>query len=80
MKTGEKDQTGIDGAILIRGSDFQSTVNIISVENLDEGIKRVDAAGGKQKSEKSDITGVGRFCYCMETKRNRFRMFQPITD
>ena len=77
VKTGEKDQMGIDGAIMPRESDFPPTVNTIAVEDLEKAIKKVEAAGGKQVSDKTTIPNVGLFCYCKDTEGNRFGMLQP---
>jgi len=76
IKTGEKGEPGIDGAIMPREKDFPPTVNTIAVDDLDKAIKKVKAAGGKQVSDKTEIPKIGWFCYCVDTEGNRFGILQ----
>lgn len=78
VQTGKKGQPGIDGAIMPREKDFPPTVNTIAVDNLDKAIKKVEAAGGKQVSDKTEIPKIGLFCYCLDTEGNRFGILQPV--
>ena len=76
-KTG--DGMGIDGAIMPRSySPSQPVVNTISVENLDDMIEKVKAAGGTIEGEKNTIPGVGDFVYARDTEGNRLGMLQPL--
>ncbi|HXH27038.1 MAG TPA: VOC family protein [Candidatus Acidoferrum sp.] len=75
-KTGEG--IGIDGAIMPRSYSAQPTINTISVENLDDMIEKVKAAGGKIDGEKNTIPEVGDFVYAWDTEGNRFGMLQPL--
>jgi len=73
--TGKKEEPGIDGAIMEKGS-VKSTVNTIDVPSLDEYARRVKQAGGKQLTDKMEIPGVGDFCYCEDTEGNVFGIIQ----
>lgn len=77
-KTGEGND-GIDGAIMPREySPTQPIRNTISVDDLDEMIKKVKAAGGEVDKELSPIPGVGRYVNATDTEGNRFGMLQPL--
>ena len=78
VKTGEKDQMGIDGAIMPREPDSSPTINTIAVEDLDEAIRKIETAGGKRVSEKNSIPNIGLFCYCKDTEGNKFGILQPL--
>ena len=71
IETGEKDDPGIDGAIMQRDSDW-TTVNTISVPSVDEYAERIEKAGGQLVSPKQTIPGVGYHRYCRDTEGNVF--------
>lgn len=75
-KTGEG--VGIDGAIMPRTYNPQPMINTISVDNLDDMIEKVKAAGGTVVGDKQPIPGVGDFIYAADTEGNTFGMLQPI--
>jgi uncharacterized protein len=74
-----KDDMGIDGAIMPRSYSSQPVINTISVDDLDDMIEKVKAAGGKIDGEKNTIPGVGDFIYAVDTEGNRFGMLQPVS-
>ncbi|HSX33466.1 MAG TPA: VOC family protein [Candidatus Saccharimonadales bacterium] len=74
-KTGSGD--GIDGAIMPRSYNTQAIINTIEVDNLDEMIEKVKAAGGKITRDKDTIPGVGDFVYGEDSEGNVFGMLQP---
>lgn len=51
---------------------------VISVENLEEGMKRVLDAGGTLHGEPADIPGVGRWASFVDTEGNRVSMLEPL--
>jgi predicted enzyme related to lactoylglutathione lyase len=75
-KTGEGD--GIDGAIMPRKYNNQPVINTIEVDNLDEMIEKVKAAGGKTAGDKQKIPEVGDFIYCLDSEGNKFGMLQTL--
>jgi hypothetical protein len=75
ISTGEG--MGIDGGMMPREQPGQSGCNTIDVPNLDEYIDKVKVAGGSLVMEKTQIPGVGWFCYAMDTDGNTFGMMQP---
>lgn len=76
IKTGEKQQPGIDGAIMKRTASTTSTVNTIEVPSLDEYLTKVTKNGGKVLTSRSTIPGVGYFAYCQDTEGNTFGVLQ----
>jgi hypothetical protein len=85
--TGAEGIPGIDGAIMPRmgpvptGDEpaLAAYVCTIGVDDLDAGIAEVLAHGGGILTEKSEIPGVGWFCYARDTEGNRFGMMQDTS-
>lgn len=75
IETGEKDDPGIDGAIMHRESDW-TTINTISVPSVDEFAERIERAGGQLTSPKQATPGVGYHRYCLDTERNVFGILE----
>lgn len=76
VTTGEKDEPGIDGALMRRSPPFTTTVNTVDVPSVDEFAQKVVAAGGKVVMSKTTIPGVGYFAYCADTEGNMFGIMQ----
>ena len=76
VSTGEKDEPGIDGAILKRQHPDVSTGNTISVPSIDEFMEKIAAHGGRIVTEKMTIPGIGQFCYCQDTEGNTFGIIE----
>ena len=74
--TGEKDETGIDGAIMDRTDNKQAVINTISVDKWESGADAVKKAGGKVLQDKTPIPGQGYFAYCTDTEGNVFGIFE----
>ena len=73
--TGEKDEVGIDGAIMDR-SHNQAVINTISVDKWEAGAAAVKGAGGEVLQEKTAVPGQGYFAYCKDTEGNVFGIFE----
>ncbi len=76
VSTGRTGERGIDGAIMDR-TITKSTVNTIEVPSLDAYVERIEAAGGHACTPRTEITGVGLFCYCEDTEGNLFGLLEP---
>lgn len=76
VMTGDREEFGIDGAIMRRGN-VTGTVNTIGIADLDETIALVLASGGQIVMEKEKIPGVGWFAYCADPSGNLFGLMQP---
>ena len=87
IKTGPKDEMGIDGGMMRRQGDAPTdgaAVNsfpcTLMVENLDESMEKVIELGGKEAVPKSAIPGMGWLGYCKDTEGNIFGMMQADTS
>ena len=76
-RTGEGG-TGINGAIMPRAYNSQPVINWVGVDDLDDMIDRVKAAGGEIVGEKQTVPGVGDTVYAKDTEGNTFGMLQPL--
>jgi len=50
---------------------------VISVDDLDQAMKDVEAAGGKLLGEPQDIPGIGKWVSFTDTEGNRVSILQP---
>lgn len=75
-KTGEDKETGIDGAITMKGEITRTTTNTIRVESFEEAVNRIVAAGGKVLMPKMAVQGIGYMTYCEDTEGNVFGIMQ----
>lgn len=68
---------GINGGLFPKEDKPLTPVNYISVENIDESIKKVETLGGKIVMAKQTITGVGSFAIVVDPEGNRIGLLQP---
>jgi uncharacterized protein len=78
LTTGPDGTPGINGGMYMRPADnplktFDCT---ISVDDIDKAVKMVKENGGKIRTEKSEIPGVGWFANCTDTEGNFFGIMQ----
>ena len=79
-KSGRPKQPGaINGGFYDRTDDPVSHAPsvVIGVENIQEHMKKVTAAGGKIIGEPMDIPGVGMYVSFFDTEGNRVSLLQP---
>ncbi len=77
--TGQEGTMGINGAIMgKKGMTAQTVTNTIEVPSVDEFVRKIIKAGGKQVTKKMPIPGIGDFCYCTDTEGNLFGILQPL--
>ena len=77
-KTGSDKEMGIDGDIMPRSyNPGQAFRNVISVDDIDEMVKKVKAAGGKVEDKVGEIPGVGRYVNIRDSEGNRVGLLQP---
>jgi len=70
--------SGIDGAIMKRDYSEQPVIPWIEVDDIDEAIQKVGAAGGKTIQEKHTIPGIGHVVYIVDTEGNQIGLQQPL--
>lgn len=83
VTAGSDAEMGINGAIMKRRTGppeedcaVAAFVCTISVENLDETLKNIDANGGKEEMGKMPVQGIGWLAYCKDTEGNIFGVMQ----
>lgn len=76
VNTGD-DGPGIDGGVTKRTEPRRTTVNTVSVDNLETFIKKVESAGGKICVPKMAVPGIGWLAYAFDSEGNTFGMLQP---
>lgn len=75
---------GINGGLTPRrgelpqsGQPVNAFVCTITVDNIDETLAKIEAAGGKVATEKMDVPGVGMLAYRQDPEGNIFGILQP---
>jgi predicted enzyme related to lactoylglutathione lyase len=76
--TGPEDDMGINGAIMPRKYKPQPVIHWVSVDDIDDMIEKVKAAGGKIIGEKQTVPNVGDTIYASDTEGNTFGMIQAL--
>jgi predicted enzyme related to lactoylglutathione lyase len=77
-RTGDAGDPGIDGAVTKKNHPDQPLTNNIQVADLDESIAKVEALGGVLVVPKTQIPGVGWFCFFKDTEGNIMGMMQEL--
>lgn len=73
-----KEPGAINGAIVERSNNTKAPVVAISVNSVDEYVKKVEAAGGKVVMPKTDIGGQGYYAYVTDSESNVIGLWQDI--
>ena len=77
-----KEPGGINGGIFMTPKGATKELNayscVVGVDNIDEAMQKVKAAGGELMGGKMDIPTVGTFARCKDTEGNIFTMLQPL--
>ncbi|HEV3224782.1 MAG TPA: VOC family protein [Puia sp.] len=78
--------TGINGGLTPRhgdgpegGEPVNAYVCTISVANIDDTLKKIEAAGGTVATDKMEVPGVGHLAYRKDPEGNIFGVLQPTT-
>ena len=83
VMTGDpKEPGGINGGIYSTPPGDAKEVNafscVIGVDDIDQAMSKVTAAGGQTMGDKMDIPGIGTFARCKDTEGNIFTMLQAL--
>jgi uncharacterized protein len=83
VTTGDpKEPGGINGGIFMNPTGGTKELNgyscVVGVENIDQAMASVKAAGGQLLGDKMDIPTVGTWVRCKDTEGNIFTMLQPL--
>lgn len=75
---GPKKPGAINGGFYQKtGGVAQTNTVTIEVEDIDEHIKKIEAAGGKISGKPLDMPGLGKFASFFDTEGNRVNLIQP---
>lgn len=76
IRTGEKDQPGIDGGIAQREAEWQHITMFVDVESADGSSAKIEKVGGRIVQPRTAIPGVGYVVACEDTEGNVFAIIQ----
>jgi uncharacterized protein len=79
-EAGPKRPGAINGGFFPRQQDprMQCPSFVIAVDDIEESLKKITAAGGKPLGEPTEIPGVGQYVAVIDTEGNRVGVLQPI--
>ena len=85
VTTGDpKEPGGINGGIFVSPTGSSKELNayscVVGVDNIDQSMGKVKAAGGQLLGDKMDIPTIGTFIRCQDTEGNIFTMLQPLPN
>lgn len=80
VMTGDPDTPGIDGGIMRASEGFPSTVNTVTVDDIDAVLAKVEANGGEAVGEKQAIPGVGYQLYVKDVEGTLIGLHQEDTS
>lgn len=85
VKTGSKDETGINGGMMLRSENpntgqEKAFICTIDVPDIDQAIEKVKAAGGKITMEKTEMKGIGWFAAAEDSEGNFINLMQGSPD
>jgi uncharacterized protein len=68
----------INGGLTERGTDVPTPVITIEVDSIDDHLKKIEAAGGKQISPKGEVPNMGYYAYVKDTEGNVIGLWENI--
>jgi predicted enzyme related to lactoylglutathione lyase len=75
IETGGPDASP-DGGLGQRQGEEHSVVNYISVDSVDNFLKKIQKLGGKVCMGKTAVPGMGYFAVCQDTENNGFGLWE----
>lgn len=71
-----KESGAINGGMMQRTDIFKAPIITISVENIDEAMKKVESLGGKIVQGKNEVPNMGITAYFQDTEGNILGLWQ----
>jgi len=78
-KKGMPIRPGVNGGMMKRQNPDHKPVNYISVESVDEYVKKIEALGGKVLAPKMEVPGIGWWALALDPEGNQFAIMQSVT-
>ena len=72
-----KDPGAINGGFLKKDDENNVTSVVIAVEDIEEALKDIEAAGGKILHRPSEIPGIGMWAVFIDSEGNRVSLLKP---
>lgn len=69
---------GVNGGMYKKERPEFKPVNYISVESIDEYVRKIEALGGTVISPKQEVPNVGWIAIALDPEGNQFAMLQPM--
>jgi predicted enzyme related to lactoylglutathione lyase len=84
--TTETDQTtqlpkqpgAINGGLIKRDDKFTAPILTVGVDDVDEAVQKVEAAGGKESGPRATIAGVGEYTYVTDPDGNLIGLWRDL--
>lgn len=73
-----KEAGAINGGIMKRSKPGEAPVIVVSVENLDEHLKKIESAGGKVVMPKMQVADMGVYARVTDTEGNTIGVWQDL--
>ena len=77
IRTGKKDELGIDGGLALRDAEWQRITMFVEVDSVDAAARRIVKAGGSIVQPRTVIPGVCFVVGCRDTEDNIFAIIEP---
>ncbi|MFA9288663.1 MAG: VOC family protein [Weeksellaceae bacterium] len=68
----------INGGMVQRTADQPAPVIVISVDSIDEMVKKIETAGGTMVGEKGEVPHMGYYAYLKDTEGNVIGLWENI--
>lgn len=69
----------INGGMMKRSAEISSPVITISVDSIDDTLKRVESAGGSVVQPRQEIPGMGAFAYFKDSEGNTLGLWENLS-
>lgn len=68
----------INGGMMERSAEIASPVVTVSVDSIDDALKRIEAAGGSVVQPRQEIPNMGAFAYFRDTEGNTLGLWENL--
>jgi len=69
---------GVNGGMMKRQHPEHKPVDYISVESVDEYVKKIETLGGKVLCPKTEVPGIGWWALALDPEGNQFAIFESM--
>ena len=69
---------GVNGGMMKKQNPEHNPVNYITVESVDEYVKKIEALGGRVIVPKMEVPGIGWWASALDPEGNQFAIMQSV--